>query len=349
MFKKSSKTITLLTSVVLLLSLGLSGCGSTQEPKSTTTTPTTTTTTEAKKYDIATVVKLSGVQWFNRMEEGVKKFGADTGHKSFQVGPSKADAALQVQVTEDLIAQGVDAITVVPFSSEAMEPVLKKAMDNNIVVISHEASSQQNVNYDIEAFDNSAYGAHLMDELAKRMGEEGEYAVFVGSLTSKTHNEWADAAIARQKEKYPKMKLVTDKIETNDDQQTAYQKTKELLKKYPNLKGIQGSAATDAPGAGLAVEEMGLQDKVTVVGTSLVSVSGKYLKTGAVDLISFWDPADAGYAMNKVAVMVLEGQKVEEGANLGIPGYEKVQVKGKTIYGQAWIDVTKDNMDKYSF
>jgi len=188
-----------------------------------------------------------------------------------------------------------------------------------------------------------------MDELAKRMGEEGEYAVFVGSLTSKTHNEWADAAIARQKEKYPKMKLVTDKIETNDDQQTAYQKTKELLKTYPNLKGIQGSAATDVAGAGLAIEEMGLQDKTHVVGTSLVSVSGKYLESGAVDLISFWDPADAGYAMNKLAVMVLEGQKVESGTNLGISGYDNLVVDGKTIYGQAWIDVTKDNMSEYDF
>jgi hypothetical protein len=42
------------------------------------------------------------------------------------------------------------------------------------------------------------------------------------------------------------------------------------------------------PGAALAVEERGLQDKIQVVGTSLVSVSGPYLKSGAAKLISFW-------------------------------------------------------------
>lgn len=303
-----------------------------------------------KKYTIATVVKLSGVQWFNRMEEGVKKFAKDTGNETFQQGPPKADAALQVQIIEDLIAQHVDAICVVPFSPEALEPVLKKAMDQGIVVISHEASNLKNVNYDIEAFDNAAYGAHLMDQLAKRMGEKGEYAVFVGSLTSKTHNEWADAGIARQKKAYPNMKLATDKLESNDDQTIAYNKTKELLKKYPNLKGIQGSAATDPAGSGLAVEELGLQDKVAVVGTSLVSVSSKYLQSGATDLISFWDPADAGYAMNRLAVMVLDGKKVKNGDNLKIPGYNKVKlVNGKVVYGQAWVDVTKENMGKYNF
>ncbi len=70
------------------------------------------------------------------------------------------------------------------FSPEALEPVLKKAMDQGIIVIAHEATNQQNVNYDIEAFDNAGYGAHLMDHLAKYMGAEGEFAVFVGSLTS---------------------------------------------------------------------------------------------------------------------------------------------------------------------
>ncbi|TCL61953.1 simple sugar transport system substrate-binding protein [Hydrogenispora ethanolica] len=308
-----------------------------------------TQSSAAKKYTIATVVKLSGVQWFNRMEEGVKKFGKDTGNETFQQGPPKADAALQVQIIEDLIAQHVNAICVVPISSEALEPVLKKAMDQGIVVISHEASNIKNVNYDIEAFDNSAYGAHLMDQLANSMGKKGEYAIFVGSLTAKTHNEWADAAIARQKKLYPHMKLVTDRLESNEDQTVAYNKTKELLKKYPNLKGIQGSAATDPAGAGLAVEELGLQGKVSVVGTSLVSVSSKYLKSGATDVISFWDPADAGYAMNKLALTILEGKKIKAGANLGIPGYNQVKIKGKVIYGQAWIDVTKENMSKYNF
>lgn len=303
----------------------------------------------AQEHTIATVVKLSGVNWFQRMEEGVKHYAADSGNNAFQQGPSKADAALQVQIVEDLIAQGVDALCVVPFSAEALEPVLKKARDQKIVVVTHEASAQQNVDYDIEAFDNAAYGVHFMDALARLMDERGEYVVMVGSLTSKTHNEWVDAAIEHQKAHYPEMKWVGQKIETNDDQQTAYARTRELFKAFPNLKGFIGSSAVDVAGAGLAIEEMGLADKTAVVGTSLVSVSGQYLKTGAVDMISFWDPAEAGYVMNRIAEMVLEGKSVEDGADLNVKGYEKIQLDGKVICGQAWIDVTKNNMEEYSF
>ena len=302
-----------------------------------------------KKFNIVTVVKISGIQWFNRMEEGVKKFAADTGNNAYQVGPAKADAQLQVQLLEDAIAQKVDAIAVVPFSPEALEPVLKKARDAGIKVISHEASTIQNVDWDIEAFKNAAYGEHFMKSLGECMGGKGEYAVFVGSLTSKSHNQWVDAAIAYQKANFPDMKMVGSKNETNDDQQQAYAKTQELLRAFPNVRGFEGSASTDVAGIGLALEERGMGKDTCVVGTSLPSIATQYLDTGSVDMISFWDPSLAGYAMNKVAVMLLNGKEPTDGMDLGIPGYEKVSFDGKVIYGQAWVDVTKDNAKDYPF
>ncbi len=305
-----------------------------------------------RSYTIATVVKLDGIAWFNRMREGVDRFSEQTGHKCFLLGPPQADAALQVQIIEDMIAQGVDAICVVPFAVEALEPVLRKARSQGILVVAHEASNQVNADAIIEPFDNFAYGAHLMDHLARFMGEDGPYAAFVGSLTSKSHNEWIDGAIARQTEKYPRMTQATDRIEEYDNQNMAYEKTKELIKAYPDLEGIQGSASTTAAGAGLAVEEKGLQDKVMVVGSGLVSQCRQYLESGSVKLISFWDPADAGYVMNKMAVMLLEKQALVEGLDLEVSGYEQLRrdpEKANLFYGSAWVDVTKENMDAYDF
>ena len=96
------------------------------------------------KPKIATVVKIAGIQWFNRMEEGVKQFAGDTGDDAFQVGPAQADPQQQVALIEDMIAQGVDALAVVPMSPEALEPVLGKAMEQGITVITHEAAAQKN-------------------------------------------------------------------------------------------------------------------------------------------------------------------------------------------------------------
>lgn len=331
---------------LLVLVLVMAGCAA------PTAAPTAEATEEApaETYTMATVVKLTGVGWFDRMEEGIGWFGEDHPNvTAFQQGPSQADAALQVQVIEDLLAQGIDSLCLVPFQPESVEPVLQRARSEGVVVVSHEASNQQNVDYDIEAFDNAAYGRHLMDHLAGMMGEEGEYVVFVGSLTSTTHNEWVDAAIAHQLENYPNMTLVGDKNESYDDAQTAYERAKELLVAYPNLKGMQGSSANDVVGFGQAVEEAGLQDQIAVVGTSLPSMSGALLETGAVDLISFWDPAEAGYACNLIALMVLQGETPTAGMDLGRPGYENLILDGKVFYGQAWIDVTAENLADWNF
>ena len=300
-------------------------------------------------YTIPTVVKISGIQWFNRMEEGVNQFAEDTGNNAYQVGPAQADAQLQVQLIEDMIAQGADAIAVVPFAPEAVEPVLGRAMEQGIKVVTHEASAIKNADVDIEAFQNSAYGEQIMKNLAECMGESGEYAVFVGSLTSKSHNEWVDAAIAYQEANYPDMTHVGDKNETADDQQQAYAKTQELLRSYPDIKGFQGSASTDVAGVGLAVEERGMEDATCVMGTSLPSIASQYLETGAVDRIFFWDPALAGQAMNELAVRLLNGDEMQTGMDLGIDGYDDLQLDGKVLYGKAWVEVNADNMSEYNF
>jgi simple sugar transport system substrate-binding protein len=298
---------------------------------------------------IATVVKIAGIQWFNRMEEGVAQFAADTGHNAFQVGPAQADPQQQVALIEDMIARGVDALAVVPMSPEALEPVLGRAMEQGIVVITHEAASQQNTHYDIEAFANQDFGANLMEQLAQCMGGEGEYAVFVGSLGSQTHMEWIDGAIAHQEANYPNMVLVGDRNETFDDQQNAYARAQEVLRAFPNVRGFQGSASTDVAGIGLAIEERGMEDQTCVFGTSLPSIAGQFLETGAVDGIGFWDPAVAGVAMNRLAVMVMNGEEVTDGMDLGLPGYENIRLDGRVIYGQAWVNVTADNMADYPF
>jgi simple sugar transport system substrate-binding protein len=302
-----------------------------------------------KKYIIATVGKIEPHPWFDRMREGVKKFGHDTGHQTSLRCPPRIDEGLEEQIIKEIIDQEVDALCVVSFFPQALEMVLSKAQQHGIIVITHEAPNQRNTDYDIEAFDNAAYGARLVDYLAEYMGKQGEYVIFLEGLTTKSHNEWATGGLARQQEKYHGMKLVMRKIEHHEDQALAYTKTKELLNTYPNLKGILGLGGASVVGAAKAVEEAGRREQVSIVGNCLVSMGGQCLKRGSVQLISFWDPADIGYVMNKLAVMVLNGEPITDRMDLGVPGYNHIKMEGTVLYGSAWIDVTKDNMAAYNF
>ena len=338
--------------VVLLTVMVMTACGG-KKPEETSG-PAGKSAKPEKEWRIALVPKDSTNAWFVRMEVGVKQFAQDTGLNAFQKGPARTDAAMQAQVIEDLIAQGVDAICVVPVDPAALEPVLSKALSRGIVVVTHEASSQENTMYDIEAFDNAAYGAFIMDNLAKAMGESGTYTTMVGHVTNASHNEWADGGIAHQKQSYPNMTLLAEepRVESEDNMERAYERAKELFKKYSNLRGIMGTSSKDAPGIARAIEEMGLKGKVFTSGTGLPEENKVFLKNGTLAAATLWDPKDAGYALCALAVKILRGEPVENGLNLGLKGYENMSFlsgSDKVLIGSGWIVIDKDNVDSFGF
>lgn len=335
----------LLVLISMIVAIFAVSCGGSSDGQSTTSA------TGGKKYTIATVGKIDGISWFARMREGVDEFKKETGHDTFMISPAQADAAQQVQIIENLIAQGVDAIAVVPFSPEALEPVLKKARDNGIIVVVHEASQQQNVDVIIEAFSNFDFGQKMAEYLVLDMGETGQVANFVGSLTSKSHNEQQDGVEAYLAN-YPGIELVSRRNEDYDDSTKAYEKAKELLTTYPNLTGIVGSASTTVPGAALAIDERGLQDVISIVGVATPVDARQYLDNGAADVIALWDPAIAAKAMNAIAVKLLEGEEINDGDSIGYLGYESLKQdpnNPKLFYGEAGLFLEKEEALNYDF
>ncbi|MGR3250859.1 MAG: substrate-binding domain-containing protein [Paracoccus sp. (in: a-proteobacteria)] len=304
---------------------------------------------------ITTVVKVTGENWFIRMNEGVDQFNAENDAiDASQVGPAQADAAQQARIIEDLVARGVSAIAVVPMDPSALEGVLRRAQQRGIKVIAHEGDSIVNADADIEAFDNAAFGTRINEGLAECMGGEGKWTSFVGSLGSLTHNQWVDAGAENARANHPGMELVAEKNESFNDANRAYERAKEILRANPDIKGFQGSSAIDVIGIGRAIEEAGLEDQTCVFGLGLPRDTGPYLETGAVDRIYFWDPKDAGYVMNVVSEMILNGTEITDGMDLGVPGYNQVTVtegpgEGVIIQGQAWVDVGKDDYADYPF
>jgi simple sugar transport system substrate-binding protein len=305
-----------------------------------------------KKIRIVTVVKRTGIVWFERMEEGIEQFAADHGVDATMTGADDADPQKQAEIIRRLIAEKPDAITVVPNSPEALEDVLKQARAAGIKVVTHEAGNQVNTDVDIEAFDNLAFGAFLMDELASCMGGSGKYVAFVGHTTARSHMRWAGAAHERAKEKYPQIERISAPVETTERLDTAYEKARALLAQHPDLEGFEGSSVVDVAGIGRAVREAGVQGKTCVMGTSLPSVAGDYLADGAVDRIFLWDPRVAGQAQDTLALMLVQGKKIGPGLDLGLPGYRNLKAIPDTPHGLAgsgWIAIDKSNAGQYPF
>jgi simple sugar transport system substrate-binding protein len=302
------------------------------------------------KQEIVVVVKLEH-PWFDDMKTGIAQAAKEFNVNAYMQAPAEADAAQQVALVEAAIAKGVSAISVVPDDPAALEPVLKKAQAAKIITLSHEAASEQNVSYDIEAFDNATMGRRFIDNIVKYNGPEGGYAFFVGSLTAETHMERFRAAVAYQKQKYPKLQLLTDPpLVTQENTQIAYETTLQLIKTYGSkLKAIAACSAADPVGIAKAVEEKGLIGKLFCVGSSVPSMVKPYVDNGTVKAISLWRPADAGYVQVWIARELLAGRKIVDGQT--IPKFGKIRIVGHTIYGgdAGCVDWTKENESAFFF
>jgi simple sugar transport system substrate-binding protein len=285
----------------------------------------------AANSTMVTVVKIAGIPWFNALEKGVKKGGKDFDIDASMVGPANVDPAQQVKLLEDLIAKKVTVIGLVPLDVKVCEPVLKRAQAAGIKVITHEGPEQEGRDWNVELIDSVRFGEVQMQRLAKDMSESGDYVVYVGTLTTPLHNKWADAAIAYQKAHYPKMKLVADRFPGADEIDTAYKTTLDVIKAYPNLKGVLGFGSNGPIGAGNAVREKRLGKKIAVVGTVLPSQAKDLIADGIIREGFLWNPTDAGYAMVAVARLVLDGKPIKDGVDIPGLGKAAVDVPGKLI------------------
>ena len=294
--------------------------------------------------DIVNISKIDGMPWFNRMAEGVVQAGKDNNVNAYQVGPSNTDAPQQVKLIEDLIAKKVSAISIVPNDASALEPVLKKAKQNGIVVLTHESVGQPSADWDIEIIDNAQFAADYVEEVAKVTGGKGGYVIYVGGLTVPQHNLWADLFIKYQKEHYPDMFEVTNRMPVAENIDDARRTTIDLVKAHPNLKAVISFGSQGPIGAGLAVKEKRLKNKLSVFGMMIPSQAASLIKSGNITMGITYDPASSGYALATIAAKVLKGEKIEDGIEIKGVGKAKVDTNRKLLQFHNVLKVTKENV-----
>ncbi|SDK01245.1 autoinducer 2 ABC transporter substrate-binding protein [Sediminibacillus albus] len=301
--------------------------------------------------DIAVVPKLVGIPYFNASESGAIEAGEDLEVNVNYTGPTQADASAQVKVIEDLISKNVDVIAVAPNDPASVEPVLKKAKEQGIHVMDWDTPADKElVDLSVKQVDDEEFGRHMAKKLVEAMGtEEGEIAILTGGLSAANLNLWIEAAQKEFDENYPGIEIVSEKIPTEEKQQVAYQKTLDLLKSYPDLKGVL-AVSTPAPlGAAQAVQEEGLQDEVSVVGSALPTDSAPFLEDGSLDTAVLWDPGKLGYLTVALGKMLAEGEMPEDGQEIEGVGEITVKEDGKTVIMGPPADFTKENAADFDF
>ena len=235
----------------------------------------------AKDVKIGVVVKIGGIPWFNAMENRhqgrSRRSSATTASWSARPAPIRPCRCAPSKISSPRASTPSAWCPTMP---TVLEPVLKKARDAGIKVITHESPDQKNADWDFEMVSAQGYGEAHAKLFAEKMGGKGKYVVYVGSLTVPAHNAWADVAIAYLKKNYPDMTMVGDRYGVAESADDSRKTALDVLAANPDLGGFLTFGSQGPIGAGRALEEQKLGDKVVLVGSFSPGQGSAMLKSG---------------------------------------------------------------------
>jgi len=172
------------------------------------------------------------------------------GHVDFKVVVSESNPTAQIQSINNIIAQRPDAILINALSPTALDPVVKKACAQGIVVVyfdqvGHEPCSYRLTNNYAKLFENNA------EWLAKTLKGKGRIIQDLG-LPGSPVSQAGTAAATKIFAKYPGIQVVS-KYEGNYTPGPSKQAVTRILTSTQGIDGVYGIAGVD--GAAQAFEE----------------------------------------------------------------------------------------------
>lgn len=230
------------------------------------------------------------------------------------VGPlEEKDVDKQVEIMNSKIEEGADIILLAAADKERLAFSVENAKKKGITLVSVDSSVVGQT--EIVATDNVAAAQELTHYLLESINNKGEVIMlnFVqGASTANEREQGYDLVMAGQ----AKVKQLPT-VYTEGTTESAYKKAKEIIKQYPNLKGIVGANQYMTEGICLAIEELGLSKKIKVVGFDSSNVIIEALEKGIIEAILVQKPFNMGYLGVKVAVDLFDGKKVEQDTDTG--------------------------------
>ena len=273
---------------------------------------------------IPIIVKDTTSNYWQIVFAGARKAGKDLGVKVPEQGAqSESDINGQISILENAVSEKPAAIVIAPTQRAALGKPIDEAA-KKVKIIGIDSAADSNAFTSFLTTDNVQGGRIAADGLADaikaKYGEaKGDVALItsiagVGSLDERAKGFKEEIA-----SKYPGLKLVADKV-ADGQATTGLNIMTDLITANPNLRGVFASNLIMAQGAGQAIAENKVGDKIKLVGFDSDDKLVKLLTDGTIVALVVQDPYRMGYDGIKTALAASKGEKVEAkvdtGANL---------------------------------
>ena len=354
------------------LALVLAGCSSSSATPTVTPTPTPaptpTTAAVATPTPVASaacagaftgsvvvIPKNTNNAYFDIAYKGIQQAACDLGGTVTEVGPSSADATLQIPFIQTATTQGAKAIIVSADDANAVAPALKAAMAAGIKVVGVDSSPAVGAyNMFVNQADTAGIGKGLADMACDEAPTcTGEIAVLSATQTATNQNAWIAAMQDTLKgSKYAGLKW-DGVYYGNDDPQISTSQATAMLAAHPNLKVIISPTTVGIVAAAQVITSQNKVGQVFVTGLGFPKSMQTFVKSGVAPEFALWNVSDLGYLAYATAVGLVNGTiKGNVGETFSVPSLPELNggqpytiIKDNIVVLGPPFQFNKDNID----
>lgn len=240
------------------------------------------------KPQVALVMKSLANEFFATMAKGAEAHhAAHAADYDLLVNGIKneTDLAEQVNLVEQMVARGAQAIVIAPADSKALVPALKRAADQGVLIINidnqldAEALAQSGLKAPFVGPDNRAGAKQVGLALAKKLQPSDAVAIIEGVPTA--FNGQQRRAGFEDAMKEAGMNIVSVQA-GNWEMEKANALAASILSEHPSLKAILCANDNMALGAVSAIQSAGKQGQILVAGFDHISAIQPMIADGRI-------------------------------------------------------------------
>ncbi|MGM0877147.1 MAG: substrate-binding domain-containing protein [Bacillota bacterium] len=274
---------------------------------------------EDDNISIAMTVINQEALFFTDMVKGAEETAKELGVE-FTVYNANNDSVGQYNSVEDFISSGVDAIIVNAIDAKGMEPVVEKAKNAGIKIISIDSVIENDavdVQIGVDNYESSVQlGEYFNTYLQEEYGDKSVKLGTVGALNSeiqiKREDGFKDTIVKNENIEF------VNTVDGENVQEKALAASENLLTGSPDLNFAFMTGEPAFIGMVSAVRSQQAQENVKLFGWDLSKQVIEGIDSGYVEAVLQQHPYEFGAEGVKAAKKLVEGEEVEKQINVPV-------------------------------
>lgn len=285
----------------------------------------------------------AGKAWMELHQKGIKAIFDKMGISIIAITDAHFDPELQCRQLESLRILEPDILIAIPSDNKVTADAFKNIADSNIklILITNVPEGLTPDDYvTCVSVNERSHGQNMGHGLGEYMCRHGmkNYGVIIHGADFYATNQRDNAALQVLTEEYPDLHLCGKVVFENENE--VYEKTGELLKRYPEIEALYISWDGPAMEAIAALKEMGRTDIAISTGDLDRSAALNMAKGGMIKALSAQCPYEQGQAIAIAAAKAVMNEKVPS-----FIGVEPIRVTPDNLL-KSWKKVFKEEADQ---